>query len=259
MSLGTTAPVNSKDSGLQLATGYSTGTEQKFTVRSQLESSGGFLGLNPREAKPFILSPGPIVWATVKNQFFSAILTPDVPASGLITRRVKLDPNLPDSDRNAYGITVRPNSTSGPGAQGPDDLKIEMYVGPNEYRRLANATVFKADQDKVDAVRLLPLLLRATAHADGLDPRLRPELGRGDHLTTLALKVVCLPLTLVASRAAKRMQKLHPHIQALKEKYKDNPQKQQTATMELFKQHKVNPLGGCIPMLITMPFFSGSS
>jgi YidC/Oxa1 family membrane protein insertase len=76
-------------------------------------------------------------------------------------------------------------------------------------------------------------------------------------LTTLTLKIIFIPFTLAASRSAKRMAKLQPEMQALREKFKDNPQKQQAATMELFKKHKVNPVGGCIPILITIPFFMG--
>jgi YidC/Oxa1 family membrane protein insertase len=74
-------------------------------------------------------------------------------------------------------------------------------------------------------------------------------------LTTLSLKLIFLPLSLTASRSAKRMQKIQPEMKIIREKFKDNPQKQQLATMELFKKHKVNPLGGCFPMLIQMPFF----
>ncbi len=74
---------------------------------------------------------------------------------------------------------------------------------------------------------------------------------------TLIIKTVSLPFTLAASRSAKRMQKFQPEIAALKEKYKDNPQKLNQATLELFKQHKINPMGGCLPMLITMPLFFG--
>jgi len=76
-------------------------------------------------------------------------------------------------------------------------------------------------------------------------------------LTTLTLKTIFIYPTLAASRSAKRMAKLQPELAALKEKFKDNPQKQQAATMALFKTHKVNPVGGCLPILITMPFFMG--
>jgi YidC/Oxa1 family membrane protein insertase len=53
------------------------------------------------------------------------------------------------------------------------------------------------------------------------------------------------------------MAKIQPEMQAVREKFKDNPQKLQAATMELFKKHKVNPVGGCFPILITIPFFIG--
>jgi YidC/Oxa1 family membrane protein insertase len=64
-----------------------------------------------------------------------------------------------------------------------------------------------------------------------------------------------MPLTLAASRSSKRMAKLNPLMKAMREKYKDNPQKIQTETLRLFKENKVNPVGGCVPMLITIPFF----
>jgi YidC/Oxa1 family membrane protein insertase len=53
------------------------------------------------------------------------------------------------------------------------------------------------------------------------------------------------------------MAKLHPELAALREKFKDNPRKQKEATMGLFKTNKVNPVGGCLPILITIPFFMG--
>jgi YidC/Oxa1 family membrane protein insertase len=76
-------------------------------------------------------------------------------------------------------------------------------------------------------------------------------------LTTLMIKIASLPFTLSAARSAKRMQKLQPQMAAIKVKFKDNPQKMQQANMELFKEHKVNPLGSCLPVLIPMPFFFG--
>lgn len=136
-------------------------------------------------------------------------------------------------------------------------LGLNFYVGPKEYARLAKASVFKADQDKVMQFGFFKwfsqiLLLLMTWIHKGV-----PNWGVAIILTTLLLKVVFLPFTLAASRSAKRMQKIQPEMQAVREKFKDNPQKLQAATMELFKKHKVNPLGGCIPILITLPFFFG--
>ena len=55
----------------------------------------------------------------------------------------------------------------------------------------------------------------------------------------------------------RKMQELQPKIVALREKYRDNPQKMSTETMELYKKYKINPLGGCLPMLLQMPVFIG--
>jgi YidC/Oxa1 family membrane protein insertase len=84
-----------------------------------------------------------------------------------------------------------------------------------------------------------------------------PNWGVAIILTTLTLKILTLPLTLKASRSMKRMQKFQPEIQAIRDKYKENPQKMQSAMMALYKEHKVNPMGGCLPMLIPLPFFFG--
>jgi len=76
-------------------------------------------------------------------------------------------------------------------------------------------------------------------------------------LTTLSLKTFFIPFTLAASRSSKRMQKIMPLVTASREKFKDNPAKAQEAMMKIYKENKVNPIGGCIPILITIPFFMG--
>jgi YidC/Oxa1 family membrane protein insertase len=260
MALGTAAPVSTKDFGLKLNTGFSTtNNKQTFLARNQLEPSNGFLGLvGGHGAAAQLQSPGPLAWAVVSNQFFASILTPDQPATGLVTRRVKLLNNLPDSDNSAYGITADAVLSVPPiAANGSVTLGAQLYVGPKEYSRLANTDVFGADQDKVMNFgfwrwfsELLLNLLHWMHHISS-------NWGVAIILTTLLLKLVFLPFTLAASRSAKRMQKLQPELAAIKTKFKDNPQKQQMATMELFKANKVNPVGGCLPMLITMPFFLG--
>lgn len=259
LSLGTAAQVSAVDFGRQLATGYFDGQNPHFFLRSSLEPSNGILGLGAHEAKPYLAESAPVLWATVKNQFFSAILTPDRPGIGLLSRRVKLFPLLPDTDMTAYGIAGTAQfAVPALPAGDSDTLGANFYVGPNEYHRLANTDVFKADQDQVMqfgkltgwASKLL-LLLMTGIHA------IAPNWGIAIVLTTLTLKIVTLPLTLMAARNGRRMQKIQPEMQAVKEKYKDNPQKLQQATIELYKKHKINPAGACIPMLLPMPFFFG--
>ncbi|ALS25790.1 membrane protein [Paenibacillus sp. 32O-W] len=74
-------------------------------------------------------------------------------------------------------------------------------------------------------------------------------------LLTIIVRTLILPLTLKQYRSSKAMQKLQPELAKIKQKYKDNPQKQQEETMKLFQQHQVNPLAGCLPLLIQMPIF----
>ena len=259
-SIGTAAPNNAIDNGLQLSTEFWNGKDQTLVRRASLESSGGFplFGWGAHGPRAVVTGEGPIAWATVKNQFFASILTPDEPAAGLETRRVKLLDALPDSDTKAYGITgaVDVDVRALP-ARGQASFNGDIYVGPKEYVRLANSDVFRKDQDRVmdfgnfifRFCAAILLTLMTWIHSWAVN------WGISIILTTLALKFAFLPLTVSQSRSSRRMQKIQPEMKGIREKYKDNPQKQQQATMELFKKHKVNPLGGCLPMLLTIPFF----
>lgn len=71
----------------------------------------------------------------------------------------------------------------------------------------------------------------------------------------LVVRFLVLPLHLMSYRSMKSMQVIQPKIQALREKYKSEPQKLNQEMMVLFKSHKVNPLGGCLPMLLQIPVF----
>lgn len=258
VSLGTAAPSNALDNGLQLTTESWDGKDTTLVRRSELEESGGFVGMGAHPARPVIQTAGPIVWATVKNQFFTAILTPDEPAAGLETRRVKLLDRLPDSDRRAYGISGSV-AFDVPSLAPQAEVRLggSFYVGPKEYPRLSNVDVFKRNQERVMDLGSIvfrfcaAILLRTMTWIHSW----APNWGVAIILTTLALKVFFLPLTVSQSRQSRRMQKIAPELKAVREKYKDNPQKQQTAMMDLYKKHKVNPLGGCLPILVTIPFF----
>jgi YidC/Oxa1 family membrane protein insertase len=76
-------------------------------------------------------------------------------------------------------------------------------------------------------------------------------------LFTLVVKLVTMPLTFQQLRASKAMQELQPQLKELQKKYKDDKEKLAQAQMDLYKQAGVNPLGGCLPMLIQMPIWIG--
>lgn len=74
-------------------------------------------------------------------------------------------------------------------------------------------------------------------------------------LLTVITKVIFFPLTIKSMTSMKAMQTLQPQINALRSKYKSDPQRLQRETMELYRVHKVNPLGGCLPMVVQIPIF----
>lgn len=74
-------------------------------------------------------------------------------------------------------------------------------------------------------------------------------------LLTIVSKVLFYPLTVKSMRSMKAMQALQPQINALRNKHKSDPQRLQRETMELYRTHKVNPMGGCLPMVAQVPIF----
>ncbi|HVU17954.1 MAG TPA: membrane protein insertase YidC [Candidatus Didemnitutus sp.] len=256
VSLGCISPLNENDTGVYINAGYYDGSSTTFTRRDSLSGAGFFSSSAPL---PFVEKTAPVVWATVKNQFFAAILTPDQPGVGFKIERVKVNPLLDSANRLAYGLTGQAEFDLKPlAANASSTWGATYFAGPKEYRRLAKSENFAHDEDKVmefgwfsGIFSKLLLTIMTWVHT------WLPSWGWAVVVTTLFLKLVTLPFTLMASRSAKHMQKIAPLLKEIREKYKDNPAKQQEAMMRTYKENGVNPLGGCIPVLITLPFFFG--
>src|SRR5712671_1155449 len=83
-----------------------------------------------------------------------------------------------------------------------------------------------------------------------------PSYGLAIILLTVAVRLVMLPLTIKQTRSMQEMQKLQPEVKRLQAKYKGGDrQKMNEEMMKLYKEHKVNPLGGCLPLLLQLPIF----
>jgi YidC/Oxa1 family membrane protein insertase len=258
LSLGTVSQVSANDTGAYTNLGYNDGKNVKF-IRGTALAGGGilsFVGMG-QPTVPYIETATPVVWASVKNSFFTAILTPDQPGVGTVIRRVELPP-FPGTERSAAGVTGAARfDLPMLAAHGETKLGADFYVGPKEYKRLSNGDVFKRDQDKVMEFGMFKYFSQLLLTMMTWIHSWAGNWGLAIILATLFIKIVSLPFTLSAARSAKRMQKLQPQMAAIKEKFKDNPQKMQQANMALFKEHKVNPLGSCLPVLIPFPFFLG--
>jgi YidC/Oxa1 family membrane protein insertase len=263
VNLGTATLIDHNDTGQYLNLATYDGESAHFVERSALQGGGmlsGF-GIGNKTDLPTLERTEKTVWAGVKNQFFASIFTPDQPGVGVLVRRIELPP-LTGSSRANIGLTGAARFDLAPlAASGSTVLAGELYVGPKEYTRLDKlghredlVMQFSRGMGKIFLSGVvspaLNKLMKWTNSFVG-------NWGVAIILMTILLKVISLPFTLAASKSAKRMQKLTPLMQAVREKYKDNPQKLNQATMELFKEHKVNPAGGCIPVLITIPLFIG--
>ena len=266
LELGTSTLVSANDNGLYLNVATYDGSDAEVTDRNAFVP--GFLsrfGAGDPTPKTVLEQTRPIVWAAVKNQFFAGIYTPDEPGQSVAIRRVELPP-LPGSTRTDTGITAAARfdqSALAPGASRTHGG--QLYVGPKEYSRLSNTDVFKHREDKVMQFDryffnriflsglVAPLLNRLMVWTHSWSG----NWGIAIILMTLLLKFISVPFTLAASKSAKRMAKISEPMKAIREKYKDNPKKLNEATLALFKEHKVNPAGGCIPILITIPLFVG--
>lgn len=82
-----------------------------------------------------------------------------------------------------------------------------------------------------------------------------PNYGIAIILVTILIRLITFPLQYKSFKSMKKMQLIQPELTKIKEKYKDEPQKMQKETMDLFKKAGANPLSGCLPLLLQMPFF----
>lgn len=82
-----------------------------------------------------------------------------------------------------------------------------------------------------------------------------PNWGLAIILLTMLVRLIVLPLNITTFRSTKKMQAIQPIISALRERYKDDPQTLNKEMMGVWKEHKVNPFGGCLPMLLQLPIF----
>lgn len=79
------------------------------------------------------------------------------------------------------------------------------------------------------------------------------EYGLAILVLTIIIRLLILPLTIKQLNSTRKMQELQPELQKIQKKYKDDVQKQQQEMMKLYQQHNINPMAGCLPLLIQMP------
>jgi YidC/Oxa1 family membrane protein insertase len=128
-----------------------------------------------------------------------------------------------------------------------------IYLGPMDYNELRR---MKIDLEKTMSFGwsfIKPFSIAFFYALEFLHDNLVHNYGWAIIIFAILIKIVLYPLTRKSFQSMKAMQALQPKIAELKEKYKDEPQKMNQETMKLYKKEGVNPMGGCLPMLLQMP------
>jgi YidC/Oxa1 family membrane protein insertase len=189
--------------------------------------------------------PGMVRWAGVRGKYFTGLLVPDQeieatmiagsdPAAGRVGMRLLLP--LADEGATLHRFTV--------------------YAGPIEYGTLRTLDA----RLKCNVTRIVDFggkyiapISKATQWFLVNVHSVVPNYGLVILLLAIFVRVVFHPLTVKAMQSQRRLQQLKPELDRVNEEYKDNPEVRTKKIMELHKQHGVNPLGGCLPLLVQMP------
>lgn len=260
--IGTATPMGHRNETAHLGLEWFTGNDnQKITEQWFANRTLGCLPGTPRDQ--YRAGASNVYWAAVHNQFFTMIAVPETPASEIIGRHIPLpapskqelaeDPAAfasPFGYQTALALpaTVMP-------AQSFVEYRYDLFAGPKEFKTLQQ---LPRDMDRVMGFSgffgffAKALLISMNAlHALGI------PYGMAIIVITVIIKTVFWPLTTASTRSMKRMQALQPQMKAIQEKYKEDPRKMNQKMMEFMKEHKVSPLGGCLPVLLQIPVFFG--
>ncbi len=182
-------------------------------------------------------------WFAISQHFFvSAFVPQDKLARTIFTRKVT-------TNQYAIGVT-QPLGTLAPGATISNDARL--YSGPQEEKLLEHVS------PGLELVKDYGFLTIIAKPIFWVMDQIHKALGNWGWTIiafTILIKLAFFPLSAAGYRSMAKMKVLTPKMQAIRERHKGDPAKMNQATMELYKAEKINPLGGCLPILVQMPVF----
>jgi YidC/Oxa1 family membrane protein insertase len=182
-------------------------------------------------------------WVAISQHFFvSAFVPQDKLARDIFTKKV---------DNNLYAIgVVQPLGTIAPGATVSNDAKL--YSGPQISKQLEAVT---PGLELVKDYGWLTIIAKPLFWVMDNIHKMIGNWGWTIVAFTILLKLAFFPLSAAGFRSMAKVKQVTPKLQAIRERHKNDPAKMNAATMELYKTEKINPLGGCLPILVQMPVF----
>jgi len=186
-------------------------------------------------------------WVSMIQHYFTSAWLPGEQGQHRIYSRYQ---QSPQGDRYYIGYTDKSPVRVAAGQKG--NLHSLLYVGPKDQDRLSKAAeglVLSVDYGWLTPVsNPLFWILRHIHSVIG-------NWGWSIILLTLFVKICFYPLSAASFRSMAKMKQLQPRLKTLKERYGDDRQKMNAAMMEMYKKDKINPLGGCLPMIVQIPVF----
>jgi len=189
------------------------------------------------------LLTGKVGWFAYEDGYFMSAVVPEKPVDASFTGRMGQAGTL-------YG-TFR----SSPVRLGPlekSSSRYILYMGPHDLTILKN---LGKNLDKAVNFGWTDIIARPLLYLLLFFNRFIHNYGVSIILLTILIKILFWPLTHKSYKSMKEMQKLQPRLAKLREKYKGNKEQLNKEMMGLYKTYKVNPMGGCLPMIIQIPVF----
>jgi YidC/Oxa1 family membrane protein insertase len=220
--------------------GVQTFTGPAFYTEAEKYQKVSFEDIASKKAK--FVTKAPEGWAAMVQHYFVAGWAPKEGEREFFANQVS-------SDLYSAGV-ILPVASIAPGQTGK--LSVPLYAGPQEQSRLEQ---FAKGFDLVVDYGFLTIIAAPLFWVLEWFHKLTGNWGWAIILVTVALKALFFPLSAASYKSMAKMKTLGPRLQRMKEQYGDDKMKLQQAMMEMYKREKVNPLGGCLPILIQIPVF----
>lgn len=259
--LGSSAALHGKDLPIYTGVNRFLGGSAKFTDVNWF-SGGGFLGFGKKE-RPLYSETGSISWAGVTNQYYATIVTPrEATVPEVVARRFEIraedwiaSGRSASSTGPVFAIDAGVKLSSETLAPGQEVIRrFTWFSGPREYRILS---AIGGEQEQMLDFGMFSIVSRILLSSmNGLNGLLG-SYAAAIMVLTVIIKLLMWPLQNKSTASMKRMQELQPKMNEIKERYGNDPQRMNVEIMGLYKKHGVNPMSGCLPMLIQIPIFFG--
>jgi YidC/Oxa1 family membrane protein insertase len=254
VALGSAAPIHPKDYPSYTRLAWCIDGRAKGIDAGWFGSSGGFLGFGQRAARPYYQENlAGAEWVAVSNQFFTTLMAPlTAKATGVWGRGFDIQHTPDEKLLGIEGALGMPGFQLQPGQT--YSARFEIYAGPKLYHRLAQLPHNEAE---IMNFGMFKLICQFLLNFMNLLHSWLGDYGLAILALTTVVKLTLWPLQNKANRSMQRMALLSPKMQELRDKYKDDPTRMNQEVMKLYKQYGINPVGGCLPMMIQIPIFFG--